>query len=159
VASAHLQRTCATRRLLFSSFVSSNGAWPDLQRSPPLSVDLRGSHTAVSSLASGCARIEFISLLYVRAAEGTHVSPSSPTLSHHQWRSIGTGRVLRAVAIRNVCNPWAKRLRSEAAKLRRSEFRAWRRKGPGGPTGLQNRPGGHCVRRRVRLPPPSAAKI
>jgi hypothetical protein len=33
---------------------------------------------------------------------------------------------------------------------------AWRRKGPGGPTGLQNRPGGHCVRRKVRLLPPSA---
>jgi hypothetical protein len=34
--------------------------------------------------------------------------------------------------------------------------KAWRRKGPGGPTGLQNRLGGHCVRRKVRLLPPSA---
>src|SRR5260370_40763623 len=33
---------------------------------------------------------------------------------------------------------------------------ARRRKGPGGPTGLQNRPGSYCGCRRVRLPPPSA---
>jgi hypothetical protein len=35
---------------------------------------------------------------------------------------------------------------------------ARRRKGPGGPTGLQNRPGSYCGCRRVRLPPPSAFK-
>ncbi len=34
--------------------------------------------------------------------------------------------------------------------------KAWRRKGPGGPTGLQNRLGSPCGCRRVRLPPPSA---
>ncbi len=35
-------------------------------------------------------------------------------------------------------------------------YKVRRRKGPGGPTGLQNRLGGHCVRRKVRLLPPSA---
>ena len=63
----------------------------------------------------------------------------------------------------NVCKPFAKSC--ESPTLRPSEprkaleIKAWRRKGPGGPTGLQNRPGGHCVRRKVRLLPPSATLI
>ena len=55
-----------------------------------------------------------------------------------------------------VSNKWTKVRRLMAVRRETLKNQAWRRKGPGGPTGLQNRPGSHCGCRRVRLPPPSA---
>src|SRR5262249_20141445 len=81
-------------------------------------------------------------------------------VSINDHSAVGTRVLTLAIKTKlqfaNVCNLLAKRVKSPVATDKRRVLKRWRRKGPGGPTGLQNRPGGPCVRRRVRLPPPSA---
>ena len=45
---------------------------------------------------------------------------------------------------------------AKVSELEPANSMIWRRKGPGGPTGLQNRLGGQYACRKVRLLPPSA---